>query len=87
MKLFANKVAKFLNRALGKSEYQNLFKWKVQLADLKNRTNSNIMNKNESLEKEGQSQILPPKEWIEAALLELLPKKLPFVQNDTPDTV
>ena len=37
--------------------------------------------------KESQSQILPPKEWIEVALLELLPKKLPFVQHDTPDTV
>ena len=37
--------------------------------------------------KEGQSQILPPKEWIEVGLLELLPKKLPFVQNDTPDAV
>ena len=37
--------------------------------------------------KEGQSQILPPTESIEVALLELLPKKLPFVQHDLPDTV
>ena len=65
-----------------------MFKCKVELADLKNRSNSNIMNENEWIpgKKEGQSQILPPKEWIEVALLELLPKKLPFVQNDTPDT-